>query len=283
MAALPLRTWPDGNPTRDPLTDLAGAIEMPRWRGPRTIGLKEGRALRGTMASTGLIVGLLAAAFLPPVCYAVWIRNLEKHAPEPWGQLFKAFAWGATGGVLLALVLESLLHVRPDAVAGLGVSSVVVTAVVVAPLVEEGTKVYGLKWVRPEHIELEDGLVYGAAVGFGFAATENLVYGVAALIDGGIGSLVTVLIARSISAAFLHGAASAILGFALWRVRMDQAGFGQLVGAYLLAVGLHAAYNLGASIRWWAGFAGALVLVAVTLTWLRRRVLALDRASTPPL
>ncbi len=225
--------------------------------------------------------GMLAAAFLPPLLYTVWVRNLEEHAPEPWGSLFRAFAWGATGGVVLALVLEVLLGVRPDALTSVGVSAAVLTAVVVAPVVEEATKVLGLRWIDDAHIEVEDGLVYGAAAGFGFAATENLVYGAAALMEGGVADLVATMVLRSISSAFLHGAASALVGFAIWQRRAGEGTTGRVLGLYGVAVLLHAAYNLGASVQLALAFVGSMVLALWTFGWVRKRVIALDQRRTP--
>lgn len=224
-----------------------------------------------------LALGIVLAAFVPPVAYAVWVRNLEEHEPEPWSSLARAFGWGATGGAAVALVLQSVLGARPDAIANLGISSAVFTAVIVAPVVEEATKGLGLAWVRDAHVEVEDGLVYGAAAGFGFAATENLVYAAVAYFDGGLAALAVSLILRSISSALLHGAASALVGWGIWRRRAGQGDLGQLVGLYGVAALVHAAYNLGASLQLWIGLLGSIALAWVTFSWVRRRVIALDK------
>ena len=57
--------------------------------------------------------------------------------------------------------------------------AIVVGAVIIAPFVEEFLKALGMMraGVKEEVDEVEDGLVYGAACGLGFAATENLMYG----------------------------------------------------------------------------------------------------------
>lgn len=224
---------------------------------------------------------LLATAFLPPILYAAWVRGLEQHAQEPWGSLFQAFGWGATGGVLIAVVLEVVLGARPDAVAPYGISALVLTAVIIAPVVEEAAKAVGLRWVEDLHLEPEDGLIYGAAAGFGFAATENLVYGLAALWEGGVGDLIMTAAIRSISAAFLHGAATALVGWGIWRYRLREATAGTVVGLYLVAVALHAAYNLGASLNLGLAFLGSLVLALGTFRWVRKRVISLDDETRP--
>src|SRR5256886_2555823 len=58
---------------------------------------------------------------------------------------------------------------------------------VVAPIVEEAAKGVGATAGRPQTQSKTDGLVYGAAAGLGFSATENLVYALAALLVPGVG------------------------------------------------------------------------------------------------
>lgn len=253
--------------------------------GTATVTLKAPGRAWGPVALNPVlfVLAVLAAAFVPPVAYTIWVRNLEDHEREPWSGLSKAFGWGATGGVVVALVLHAVLGARPDAVAALGVSGAVFTAVIVAPVVEEVTKVLGLPWIDDPYVEPEDGLVYGAAAGFGFAATENLVYAASAYLDAGVTALATSLVVRSISSAFLHGAASALVGFGLWRRRAGVGDTGQLVGLYGVAVLVHAAYNLGASIQLWLGLLGSVALAWIVFTWVRRRVDALDARTAPGL
>src|SRR5687767_10719624 len=51
---------------------------------------------------------VVAAAFIPPIIYAVMIRHVETLNREPWGALARAFFYGAFFSVLIALVLEIL-------------------------------------------------------------------------------------------------------------------------------------------------------------------------------
>src|SRR5947208_7460320 len=78
----------------------------------------------------------------------------------------------------LTELLARRLH-DPDVV------SLVVGAAIVAPIVEEAAKGLGVRAGRPEIQKLLDGLVYGAAAGLGFSATENLFYGIARLLESG--------------------------------------------------------------------------------------------------
>lgn len=224
---------------------------------------------------------LVLAAFVPPILYLVWVRNQERYQPEPWRPLAKAFFWGALGGTSLALLIQMTIGVPPHALETIGISSIVFMAVIVAPPVEELTKALGLRWIEDEHLEIEDGLVYGAAIGFGFAATENLVYEIAAYLDGGTASLIQTAVIRTISSAFLHGVATAIVGFAVWRRRAGVGSTADVWVAYGAAVLLHAAYNLGASLELAIAFLGSLTLAIGGFWWLRKRVREVDARTAP--
>ncbi len=228
-----------------------------------------------------LAVGTVLAAVVPAGAYAVWVRGQERYEREPWSQVLKAFAWGGTGGVVLAVLFEVLLGVRPDAIAQVGISSVIFASVIVAPVVEEATKALGLRWVDDPYIEPEDGLIYGAAAGFGFAATENLAYGVSAYLADGTSALVMTLILRALSSAFLHGTASAIVGYAIWRKRAGVGDTQGILGFYLIAVALHAVFNIGASLNLVITFLAVAFLAIYGFGQVRKRVRHLDEASGP--
>src|SRR5207302_8451623 len=116
-----------------------------------------------------------------------------------------------------------------------------------APSVKEAASGVGVIAGRPEIQKLLDGLVYGAAAGLGFSATENLFYGIARLLESGpTASLVEILI-RSFSSSLLHASSTAVFGYGLaktWHVRRAWA----FVPYYLTAVLMHAVFNLDAAL-----------------------------------
>jgi len=198
---------------------------------------------------------LLGSAFIPPVLWMMIIRNTERYGREPMGQVIRAFLWGAVIAVIVAIVLSLLLlYFLETNVAPLyefvgrrfSDPGLIIGAVIVAPLVEEFAKALAVVRVRRHIDEPEDGLVYGASAGLGFAATENLFYGLAALLA--TGSLTTSLIligVRSVSSALLHATATASTGYGIGKSKLW--GESALPG-YLIAVCLHAAFNLFASL-----------------------------------
>ena len=152
---------------------------------------------------------LFIAAFALPLLYLIWIRNSPRYGREPWPTVLKTFAWGAVFSVIIAIILSILFLLVLSPSQSLNDffarrfqdPTTAIGALVVAPIVEEAAKGVGATAGRPQTQSKTDGLVYGAAAGLGFSATENLVYALAALFVPGVGpsgSLVIVAV-RSFS------------------------------------------------------------------------------------
>ncbi len=227
--------------------------------------------------SWDVIVILVVMSLVPPMLFLGWLRRTEIHGREPWNDVFGRFAFGASFGIVLGLVLSLVFGVSLSGYTdGFGLDPVLVGAVIVAPLAEEFAKALGLARVRPRLKELEDGIVYGAALGLGFAATENLVYGLNALSDGGTNLAYTTVILRVFSSMLVHAGASAIIGFGYGVVAMRGGVWLQLFPQYLAAVALHAAYNLVAFRNDLLGLAASLVIGIAVAARLRSRIQELD-------
>jgi protease PrsW len=156
------------------------------------------------------------------------------------------FTYGALGATCLGMVVAAPFALVAHALAGPEAADAI-TAVVIAPMVEELTKgLIFVPLVLTAHFDNEtDGLIYGAAVGLGFATVENLLYYLAAAPEGPMLVLGTVFM-RSLFTSLVHCISSALLGMFVGWAR-HRAGPGRwllwpLVG-YLLAVINHAAWN----------------------------------------
>ena len=133
---------------------------------------------------------LLVAAFVPPLLFLGVVRRTERFGQEPLGRVLRTFLWGAVFGVLVAVILSLILIYVFQSVESLNPQlttndpriELVVLALIVAPFTEEFAKGIGVFLARRAIDEPEDGIVYGAASGLGFAATENLLYGLAAFV-----------------------------------------------------------------------------------------------------
>jgi RsiW-degrading membrane proteinase PrsW (M82 family) len=195
---------------------------------------------------------LILVAFTPSILYMRWIRNAERYNREPWRSIALVFLWGAITAIVISLFLEVfLMGLYGEYVVRMyeflqdnETASALVLTCVIAPFVEEGAKALGVYLARHHMFELEDGLVYGAAAGLGFAATENLFYESSTLSRYGLMAYVLIVLVRSISSAFLHGSATAVSGYGISR----KAIYGRsTLPFYLLAVVMHSAFNFVAS------------------------------------
>lgn len=220
---------------------------------------------------------LLALSFLPPLLFVFWVRMHEKHDREPVMAVLGMFLYGGTLGVIIALALSLLLD------AGFGSQAqgfTLLSLVVIAPLVEELAKGLGLVLIHRRITEPEDGIIYGAAIGLGFGATENLLYGLSALSEGTLVDATVTITFRVFSSVLLHAGSTALLGYGYARMRLARRGLLTLLPFYLLAVVQHSLYNFLVGPRYIWGFAAAVVMVIIVTSLLRQQIRRLDRG--PP-
>ncbi len=241
-------------------------------------------------ASLSFLIVLAGSAFALPLLFLGWIRNTERLGREPWRAVLKAFARGAVLSVLVAIVaslillaffqdigpLYEILSERfqdPETIFGV---------LIVAPFVEEAAKGLGARSGRRQARVRVDGLVYGAAAGLGFSATENLFYGLAVLTEAGASASLLVIAFRSFSSSFLHASASAVVGYGLakgWLTGRRGAFF----PFYLVAVLMHATFNFLASfgelsadqygeLGYLIGFGAAVTFAVAALTVVRLKI-----------
>lgn len=234
-----------------------------------------------------LLAGLGALLVVPPLAYLLWIRLAERYNRESVPSLLGSFGFGATAGIAIALLLNQLFAVGFNGSPfGASLQDVFIASVVCAPLVEELAKGVGMAVSRPYILEVEDGIIHGAAIGLGFAATENAIYAGQALLSGGLILSIQTTAMRAVSSMVLHATAAAFLGYGYSQVRVR--GMSKLLMApyYLFAAALHATYNFLVQLPdplAWLGFGGALVATLSVALVLRHRVHVHDRAVVPPI
>lgn len=206
-----------------------------------------------------------------PCLFWLWlVERHDDHEREPWWLIALALALGAlsTYGVLwLRPWLDALF--APDVQAA--VDAFVVTAV--------GEELWKLAALVPllcmrELDEPLDGIVYGAAVGLGFAGIENIYYAQQ-------GGDVQLLLQRAFTATLQHGACTGCLGFCWAQGKLRRFGrgtFAWLGGGLLLAVLLHGSYDLfldgdcaRALVSLLVVLPTALLLFALKVRWARSR------------
>ena len=165
------------------------------------------------LVSIGVII---LAAFIPSTIYLFWIRNAETYQKEPLFSVEKVFLYGATISILIALVLELLALYLINWAAGILTpgtllyqllnNSLFVTlfsAIIVAPFVEEFAKATGVFTAGNRLLEPENGLLYGAACGLGFAASEQVLYFGSAFLQG-VEIFIFTAVLRTFTSTLLH-------------------------------------------------------------------------------
>jgi RsiW-degrading membrane proteinase PrsW (M82 family) len=152
---------------------------------------------------------VLLGSFLVPVTFVVWALQRWRDEEVTLDLVVRAFVVGGLLGMLGASLLETyLLHPSPALFVGVG-------------LIEEGVKLVALVLVTRTMAgrTLRNGMVLGAAVGFGFASFETAGYAFNALITVqglSISALVQTELLRSVLAPVGHGLWTAILGGVLF-------------------------------------------------------------------
>jgi RsiW-degrading membrane proteinase PrsW (M82 family) len=209
---------------------------------------------------------LITYAVLQTVVLLLLIRFIDLYEHEPFAAIASMAVWGSVGATAFSYMGNGLLTPRlpPDLREAFG-------AAISAPVVEEVAKGVALvvafavsAWLHRRYGfnrlgGLTDGLVYGAAVGIGFAFTEDLYY----LVD--LGGSFSEFIARrdffgvgALHHALYAAATGAGIGLAAWTrgaLRRCLLGLAGLVVAMLLhatnngavAVFVAAAHGLGAA------------------------------------
>jgi len=227
---------------------------------------------------------LLSISVVPPILYMIWFRNSERYEREPWGSVWKMFLWGGVAGVILALIFEVFVQsLFSESAFATVLGPALFMSVIVAPLVEEFTKPLGLRFVRSQINELEDGLIYGAAAGLGFAATENIVYVLHSVAEGGFSAGIMTGVVRAVSSTLLHGSATAITGYGLSMVIVGKKSFGKVIGCFLAAALMHGVFNLTLELQMRYEFSALFALILVTLFtistafFVRNRIKRLDK------
>lgn len=209
--------------------------------------------LQGAPA-TGMSGALIWVGILQAVIYLLFIRAVDLYEREALRYVIPVFLWGFAVATTVSLFFNTVASFTISTIAGQQVANFV-TPVVVAPVVEETSKGLALLLIflvaylaarRRGLVEFSgvmDGIVYGSAVGFGFAIAEDILYGM----QYGAETFVV----RRIFGGFAHAAFTSLTGIGIglipWvhnkalKVILPLLG---LAGAMLL----HAIFNFTATV-----------------------------------
>lgn len=195
---------------------------------------------------------LVAVGIVQALVYLLFIRFVDLYEREPLRYVIPVFIWGFAVATTASLIFNTVAAMTISTVANEQTTSVI-TAVFVAPVVEESFKglaliiVFVVAFVMRHRGSMEysgvmDGIVYGSAVGFGFALAEDLLY----YAQYGVETFVV----RRLFGGFAHAAFTSLTGVGIGLIPWVRNGFLKvalpltgLVGAMLL----HAVFNFTAT------------------------------------
>jgi RsiW-degrading membrane proteinase PrsW (M82 family) len=196
------------------------------------------------------VVITILVALLPAIIYAIIIRYSEKYEREPWGSIAQAFMWGGTLGIILVILFRGFLRVYIEdnypVIASDEQYFTLILVCFITPFVAELIKPIGLLFVRGDINEAEDGLIYGAVIGLGYTATENIFFGIFLAPLYGVWTFVTIVFMRSMSVMFIQSSATALSCYGFTRAMKVKHKTGSYFTAPLFlfaAIGIHAAFN----------------------------------------
>ena len=208
------------------------------------------------MSETVVGAFLVTYAVVQTIVFLLLIRLTDLYEREPVSVLALMALWGAVGATAISAAGNALLDgvLPPDV-------DYVFGRAIYAPVVEELAKGVALvafvvvslrargRFGIPHFEGITDGIVYGAAVGLGFAFTEDVLYLLLGAAEGGLQEgLVTYLSRRDFFGVsmFHHAVYSAAfgvgLGLARWSRRLTARVALPVLGL-LVAVLLHAINN----------------------------------------
>jgi len=242
----------------------------------------------------GLIVSV-AAAVVPIAIYSLLMWWADRYEREPFWLILVAFFWGAIPAVILTLIAGLTTSFGAE-----GFASDLIAFCIQAPIVEEfskGLALLGLFIFHRRQLDgILDGLVYGALVGFGFSMTEDFLYYLSALSEGGLLALLPTVLLRSIFFALNHSVYTGLIGMGFGLAAVSRSKIKRWLWPLLglgLAICAHSIHNFGAVLAERAGeehavlatfglllslsfaAAGLLLIVGVVLSawWLQRRII----------
>ncbi|MEO7061785.1 MAG: PrsW family intramembrane metalloprotease [Lapillicoccus sp.] len=203
----------------------------------------------------GLRTTVLAALFAAIPLFVVvptylWV---DRYEAEPVRFLLFGFAWGALCAAVGALFLNTFFSLALRLAGNENADTL--SAVISAPVVEEGLKGLGILLIivlrRRQFDGVIDGIVYAGMIGAGFAFSENILYLGRIYQEYGGAGLTQLFFLRCVMGPFAHPLFTAMTGIGLglavsvMRTRATQVIAG--LAGYLGAMILHAVWNLSAS------------------------------------
>jgi RsiW-degrading membrane proteinase PrsW (M82 family) len=210
--------------------------------------------LQGAANAPGLTGALVGIGILQTVIYLLFIRAVDLYERESLRYVIPVFVWGFAVATTVSLFFNTVASFTISSIAGQQAANFI-TPVFVAPVVEESSKglalliIFLVAYVAArrrglvEFSGVMDGIVYGSAVGFGFAIAEDILYGM----QYGAETFVV----RRIFGGFAHAAFTSLTGIGIGLIPWTHNKVLKVVLPLLGLAGamlLHAIFNFTATV-----------------------------------
>jgi protease PrsW len=244
-----LGTWDGNSPvaSRDPDRGLIPRRVPPlSWIVVLVIGVGLFELLRHALIDTGnpnlLPALILVGAAVVPAAFTAFVYGRRLPFAVTGGLLAATAVLGGVIGIVVAGTLEYDTLRRLGTLPMLAVGLIEETAKLLVPAV------ILLVMVSRHRLNAVDGLLIGVASGAGFAALETMGYAFVQLIatKGSLSAVDGVLLLRGLLSPAAHMAWTGLVAAALWAAaaaRWSGASIARLVAAFVVAVGLHTAWD----------------------------------------
>ncbi len=225
-----------------------------------------------------LSASLIGIGVFQALLYLFFIRAIDLYERESLRYVIPVFIWGFAVATTVSLVFNTIASITISSLAGNQTASFL-TAVFVAPPVEETAKGLALliaflvayaaarRRGLVEFAGVMDGIVYGSAVGFGFAIAEDILYGLQ------YGS--ETFVVRRIFGGFAHAAFTSLTGIGIGLIPWVSSGLLKVllpVLGLLAAILLHATFNFTATVFGPVAYVALLIVVlfyvVLIIVWL---------------
>ncbi|MBV9100748.1 MAG: PrsW family intramembrane metalloprotease [Candidatus Dormibacteraeota bacterium] len=222
-----------------------------------------GVAIIVLLVATGLVVAaLIAAIFLMPVLYLVYLYEAQVYRDEPALVVGVTFAGGLILGVVTTIVAGQIIGLKTGNNAGALIGYTVVLPIVQLILIPIPALLLRGRAGFPETI---DGLVFGVTAGLGFSVAESIVR--FSSVFGSLGihasssSWIYPLVSLAALVPLLHGSTGGAIAAALWRPHRDARAGALAVLGIPVALLACLAFYLVAQVLANAGLAPLIVLI----------------------
>ena len=197
-----------------------------------------------------VLLAALAVSVVILLIVVALVWWVDRYDREPLHLVAMVFLWGAAAAPLISVTLFGLI----DRLLKSHEETITVTLIsvgLVTPMVEELSKALAIVLVVVLSSKFDnptDGVVYGTAVGLGFAVSENVVYGISAGVQHYTVSGILILIGgRTLMSAGVHAISSATFGGFLGHAAMSGRLFSRIrwaMAGLTAAIVLHGSWNL---------------------------------------